>query len=341
MRHIAISIILVMSFLNSFGQTQQMLKNGFVAATDDGVYYLQDGFNEWVRLGSIIMYDTVNTLSYYKKHLLISSQTNTGSGQQIFSGLYGNKIIYGGFASSGSKNYIKNNATNKLKYNNATFGMYSNLSNSYWTFESNNVSFGDNKPSDIQYCTSISSDNDSIVCFVGKQNRLVQIPISQHLIPYTLSSYVIANNLHSRPTDSHQICYNPDDDVFIIVSDSGIVYSYDKATLTTIDTLSFPLAVHDIKDIEYLNGFYFIIAGLSTGKSQYFYKYNTSTKILTYIFNITNSLGNLAINPVNNYVLWNYGSSFSLYDFNGNIVKSFPILIGKQIFDLDYINYLP
>lgn len=366
MRHILINILLILAFLGSFAQNQQVLKNGFVAATDSGLYYLQDGFNEWLNLGTINAniydnrfirnVDTITGVTFYEKELVCVgaglSNGSNGEDLNMWINYYSHHItdeVYVNLAGS-TETYNRKNIKNKFKSGMIVFGILESFGNNSCNItcfntggNRNGYYFLDNGDYDVSR-TRLATDNDTIFVVASHNNILVKCKntvISTGNSNTEFTDNINISGLHSRPTDSHQICYNPDDDEFVIISDSGIVYIYDKITLTTVDTLSFPLAAHDIKDIKYLNGYYFIIAGLSTGQSQYLYKYDITTKTLTYIFNITNNLGNLAVNPIENYILFNYGGLFILYDINGNLVKSPPNLIPRQVFDLDYINYLP
>ena len=69
---------------------QQCLKNGFVAATDDGVWYLQDGFEEWVNLGGGS--DTILGIAASNTNIYISPYRIDAAVGKGYHKIYGNNI---------------------------------------------------------------------------------------------------------------------------------------------------------------------------------------------------------------------------------------------------------
>lgn len=342
MRHIQIKvltvIVTILLSVSSYGQMQQVLRNGFVAATDDGVWYLQDGFSEWVRLET--SYDMATSISFNKSELGIfaSNYTYTNGAPRI---IYGNKLGQSWAYSSGSSNAIITNKFKKIhsqadaiKYNSGP------LSSVYFSFgfSPSNWYYGDTNK-DI-WRTDIASDNDSIFIVSCKDNDLVKYTINY--VTENVSNVSISG-LHSRPTDSHQICYNPDDDEFIIVSDSGIVYSYDKTTLTTVDTID---NCYKVRDMCYGGGYvYLLINDIDDSR----YKVVLSSDLTTWISSISigislpNTMSCAYSNKENKIIvpiMVTGGSVTRFYD-NEGVITNAPSFIVNSIFDLDYINYLP
>lgn len=251
MRHIQIKILTVVAMIllsvSSYGQMQQVLKNGFVAATDDGIWYLQDGFSEWVKLNLSPLNDAFGRNS--DSVIGISYNNNVYGILHLYDEIYDNRItqlkLYNSNFSyhRGSQGYggnllsfIPKLIESKYKYNDACVFINS-ATTTYLTSQILIYYNFDNSLDSYSYffktITGVSSDEDSITVAVCN-DRLLKFVVTNNVNNRdSLSIY----GLHSRPTDSHKICYNPDDDVFIIVSDSGIVYGYDKITLTTLDTV--------------------------------------------------------------------------------------------------------
>jgi hypothetical protein len=198
------------------------------------------------------------------------------------------------------------------------------------------------------WITDIKSDNDSIFIVSGKDNKINKYEVNYSLESISKSS---VSGLHSRVTDSHKICYNSDDDEFIIVSDSGIVYSYDKTTLTTLDTLIRDEAngtFSECMNVEYLDGTIFTLMNTSnnTGLGS-IYNLNTNTQIgiNVYLFDsydvrLMKSDQYFCIYFYNDILAGN--DLLEYYNSTGILVKfKLTNKINNHIFDLDYIDYLP
>ena len=59
----------------AFGQLTQTYKNGFVAATNNGLYYLQDGSDKWVKFDSQFKFmdDSISSVSFSGDRLFVST----------------------------------------------------------------------------------------------------------------------------------------------------------------------------------------------------------------------------------------------------------------------------
>jgi len=359
MRHILINIILLFTVVLGYGQMQQVLKNGFVAATDSGVFYLQNGFSEWVRLGTPAR---GNTGSFEKMDTVVGVSQNScslfsydlevveGSPQQYsYDGfLYGGSLF--SFNIGGSyTGYVlqEKNIINLNIFGEGTISCHTTPSSGYILIEPDRKLFSDYtfNGSWISEFTGFEIDTDTTVCFGGTNNTLYKIIAAE--IEGNASATSISG-LHSRSTDSHVITYNPDNDEFIIVSDSGIVYTYDKTTLTTVDTLA---NCTKVDDIAYGGGYVYVIARsnantdadchISSNLTSWIIEPMYSTIDLTYILSCAYST---AIDQI--YIYGNNGSGSVpglFIDNAGNKVTEIVGLnaLGIIPFDLDYINYKP
>lgn len=354
MRHIVISIILILAFLSGFSQTQQVLKNGFVAATDDGVWYLQDGFNEWVKL-------TIKDDGLYKNNEVDTIRTVTHNNRGLLYCISNGVSIYNDYryrwirldgkninkkcGSGGGPYPVHMKAISRFKHNKIVSWFYS--------FSFSSSTFAVQFDESIDNCASVgysyglnaiftdmASDNDTIACIVGENNKGLKYIVTNIV---GNKDTISISGLHSRSTDSHKITYNPDDDVFIIISDSGIVYSYDKTTLTTLDTVYLSGYVFDkIHDLAYNKNdqYYYMIMRRSSPDTNYSILMTddfTSYKNIGLGSNYPPVLavGNpytLAVDSGVNVLIKN--PSIPSYDL-------FPELPDRIVFDLDYINYIP
>lgn len=383
MRHIQIKILAIIVALlisvSSYGQMQQVLKNGFVAATDSGLYYLQDGFNEWLNLGTINAniydnrfirnVDTITGVTFYEKELVCVgaglSNGSNGEDLNMWINYYSHHItdtVYVNLAGS-TETYNRKNINNKFKSGMVVFGVLESAGNNACNItcfntdgNRNGYYFLDNGDYDVSR-TRLATDNDTIFVVASHNNILVKCKntvISTGNSNTEFTDNINISGLHSRPTDSHQICYNADDDEFIIVSDSGIVYSYDKTTLTTLDTLDYSYRnspLDRIKSLEYNNGQIMVIAISTDGKEDF----------------AVHSLSNLTANDLyasayvsyqildisrnkNQFILFNFTPNETDYNIISIIkldgtdeeyIKPTSYMADKTVFDLDYINYMP
>lgn len=380
MRHIQIKILTVIAMIllsvSSYGQMQQVLRNGFVAATDSGVWYLQDGFSEWVRLGNIKAdvyddrfvrdVDTISAVSYYNSKIdvlgygvdILTNDGVTYNNADFTAALYGNRLFslrHGNYARGGNELKTKS-LNNKLKYTLGKLQLtdYVNSINvQVWTSWYNSSGyFGIFFTNNIQN-SNFSTDNDStcvVVCGDNKAYRLIIEEGSESDVSRTTYNEIMG--LHSRPIDSHQICYNPDDDEFIIVSDSGIVYSYDKTTVTTLDTIKTSILPtgSTITDLEWWGGSAIFIGYKNdTGNGVSFYSLGQQMQFYTSssTSDVFISKSNLKYIQANNNIFmailsYDNVKIFTPSIINGEINKNTDNLpTGITVFDLDYINYIP
>lgn len=360
MRHITINLILIFAFLGSFAQNQQVLRNGFVAATDSGVYYLQDGFSEWVRLGipskldltSTGSFETMDTISgvgnYSTSSFSYNVEINEGIPQQFqWDGAYYGSHLFENIETTGAyssgdfvtKNIIDFDYFGKgcIAYHHGTsnFGRYIVVNPNQVNAYSYSI-----EGTWINNINSFDIDTDTTVVFVGKTNTIYELEAAKL---ESNRSLIYVFGLHSRSTDSHKICYNPDEDEFIIVSDSGIVYSYDKTTITTIDTIYLSGYIYDkVNDLVYNENdqYYYIIMRRSSPDTNY-------AILMTNNFTSYKSIGLESDYPpvlaVGNPYTLSVDSGINVLITNPSIPSYdlFPELPDRVVFDLDYINYNP
>ena len=358
MRLILIKIFLALSVIVC-GQTQQYLHNGFVAATDSGVWYLQDGFSEWVKLESqcynsscsISNIDTFVAVSYSKNSYLLVNEYFQFSSQKEYTPVrfFGSKLIeilprLNDVALTQdfeliSKTLISNFKTDsRVIYFRQQTPTYNGFVVYGTTSKIDDYKHGEN--SDVDNFTSMASDGDSTWCWVGVNNNLYKMTNNYTSDNISKSS---VSGLHSRSTDSHKICYNTDNDEFIIVSDSGIVYSYDKTMVTTLDTLETGNGyLYDrVCDIIYnnINNYYYIAIGLSESPSKYDIVMTDDFTTYTHLTLGSNYPPSLS-NSYNDFVLA-VDSGVNTLIINPSIpsYELLPMLPNNRVvFDLDYIN---
>lgn len=343
LQRLKILILLLFISISGISQTSS-LKNGFVAATDSLVYYLQDGFSEWVMFdvnGSYQNFsDSIASVSFNGEKTMILEKGNKNDG-------YTNRYIYGNktyqyIGGSGIGDFEKNSLETKSKFGMfCIYYVYIPLySNTYIEYRIGGIggSLGEELFSS-SHATSISGDSDSTYCVVGKNNTMKKMLINSD----SSNIFTSVSGLHSRSIDSHKICYNPDDDEFIIVSDSGIVYTYDKTTLTTLDTL---LYITSIDDICYGNGYFYII-----NKYPYAGNYGITIIVTSNFENYNNTIGYVGVVDVESSCIYSKNinkTAVCFYNFQGNTtfryvdslanVTNGVSLDDVSIFDLDYIN---
>lgn len=364
MRHIAIKIVFIIIFLTagicSFGQNQQSLKNGLVAATNKGVYYLQDGCTEWVQFTS----DTTIGISYHKDNLNISELSiNTWSDKTV----YGRKIVKHNFNTSAISGHVKN-TSNRIRtfsgdryqlvwanpsrwmlinvYKNEYYnGVFSLSDRILYTSDNSNV--------------SLATDNDTIAVVVGSNNVAYKLLVTStdydEYSPDRPDTTFIPG-LHSRPADTHKVCYNAINDVFTIVSDSGIVYQYNKSTLSTIDTIpslyndGVYYRVEKVYGIAYnvAEGFYTILAANTTNWGVGIGILITSDFITyQYVYGFRTS-DNVDLVGCGNYTAVLMDRTWCRYyvgkdDTNitpRRLIPNTGLPSGVIIYDIDYVNYL-
>jgi len=359
MRHIKIKIltILLLSTIWSFGQLTQAYKNGFVAATSDGIYYLMDGDNQWVNLGGInsIWFsggttDTVRAVSFNGKYLNGYTYCNIPSG-------YGGG---GSFKMYGYNNYddedvINNydlysnlafkNMTSKIRYDNGSVYFEKGKTTSQATLRFNTRNYNNSYIESIwsiyANLTSISSDNDTVVVCVGKNNTLINVNILSvnHWTTTGISGLV------SSSLSGHQITYNPTDNLFYIVSDEGYVYTYDKTTVTKIKEIASYCdgGCDSVTDVAYNAQDSILYMGVVNGAGE---KQTTLLYLNGANYGTVNQINYTSTADIQmttnsaGKVLFNIDNGFYLYGKTS--AKTLPsIPSGVTVYDLDYIDYLP
>lgn len=356
MRHIQIklSLILVMILLSvsGYGQMQQVLRNGFVAATNNGIYYLQEGFNEWVKLG-VPYYDLVTTVSFNKTELgSFGSNSSYTVGQPLI--VYGNKLSIGWTYSSGQSNAMSTNKFKKthsqadaIKYNDGSLSSIHfsfGFNSSHWLFSSSNQNI---------WRTDIVSDNDSIFIVVGKNNTLRKYTVNYSLETVTEN---IISGLSSNVVSGHKICYDSNNDLFWVVSDEGRIYTYNKTTLTYTgrtlpryydgnywDIINVSSIVHTVNGYLY----FYVEVSYNSQNAHVFYTINDEF-IGPYKQKLRGGVGVINSSFMceidNGRVLFSYFYNQIGIDYNpeSDQFRDVPSLPeGTIIYDLDYINYSP
>jgi hypothetical protein len=360
---IAILLILVLCLqIKISGQLTQTYKNGFVAATNNGVYYLQDGVNEWVNIGNklnpydILAYtfDTVTSITFYNNKILCNTYKNlasVGFYEQMLFYIYGyknNDRTYDG--STGDENILfkTKNSTNKLKNNGHV--KYIPATTKELTVHYDGINTYNYTISDLQYWTSMATDNDSILVWTGTNNKLYKTVISP-TVGYRSNTAV--SGLASNAASAHQICYDSNNDLFWIVSDEGIIYSYDKTTVTKGDTILPDATIGNVCDSiqsicfnDSINTF-FVSLNSHTDDFEY------ETYIQGYLVNEDLSLVNAGSRGGNattkieitsdnkGWLLASFDSDFWYRDSSGIYSNAPNLPVGTIVYDLDYIDYLP
>jgi uncharacterized protein (TIGR02145 family) len=355
---------LMFSQLFAFGQLTQSYKNGFVAATNTGVWYLQDGFNEWVFLGNIgernyisndYEYDTISSISFYHNNLFVNGLSHTSqiSNESYWSTKtdlrhgYKNNIDKNPYPSeielSGNNLNVYSKITNKLKWTDSFFRMYGGM----------DILGGDNIFScDINgqypnsgvyhvywqgFYSSMASDNDSTIVAVGTDNNLLKFTLSL-TEAYRDTTHI--PGLASNAASGHQICYNPDDDLFYIISDEGILYTYDKTTVVVAEGIA---SCDSAISIEYDPLTRCIFMGIEYNGNYSLKTYNIDTETL-YTTALSDS-GNIQIATTGKgKILFNRDNAMFLADtsdFTEIIYDVADLPSGTVVYDLDYIDYLP
>jgi uncharacterized protein (TIGR02145 family) len=352
---IFIFAVCIINFKCTYGQQQKNIHNGFVAATNQGVYYLQDGFDEWVSLGNLLKpsgykrnYDTILSINHFKDNLSVIgySQHNNSTGIYTTSDHYtvfGRKLTENtnDFFSSGlTITMTPKNSTNKLKDKFILdFDLHLNTGMIYIRNSVVNYQYGYSTYPAINYFTSLATDNDSILVWTGTNNTLYKTVISETV---GNRSNVAITGLVSNVASGHQICYDSNNDLFWIVSDEGIVYTYNKTTVDSITTLLGSFEVDSITDIAYdakINDIHIAFShGIYRGVITYdisaneYYKYT----VPEYSIPIQLTVGSkkTIFNTANSMFELNQS------DFT-DIIHIADLPSGVVVYDLDYIDYLP
>lgn len=361
MRRIQIKLLSIFILISSvcFGQQEQVLRNGFVAATNDGVYYLMDGSNEWVRLGSpspsvyggVGRMDTISGVNGYSiSNFSYSVIISTNTQQYHWDGVYYGKKLFEDISVGGSYTDGYFTTKNIVEFNRFGKGLISAHMGSWisrYIVVKPGINFNDYQISGswINNFGSMCLDEDTTLVVVGGNNTLVKIEASRIETNSTITSV----ELQSQASESHKAVYSPLISKFVIISDLGRVYTYDGSILSYITTI--PSCIR-ILDVSYGNGVIYVVAkyitendyavfassnltswvrsstvgGVQTGIISSAYSKKLNKLLVTYAYVVGSSIAAGA-----NYFYYN-GSTVSIY--------SAPLLY-KLPFDLDYINYLP
>jgi uncharacterized protein (TIGR02145 family) len=338
---------LIFSQLFAFGQLTQNYKNGFVAATNTGVWYLQDGFDEWVNLGSIsfsapistVFNDTITGISFKDNLYCSSTIDNDGEWEGFFQIKYGYKnndiSAYGSGYDIIGKTF--KNITSKLKYQNSFFAVdkiHIGLNDACISNYDNLIGGGFETMNIVP--TSLVSDNDSIVVIAGLNNSIFKVTLCQDSIYF----FEPISGLASNAASGHQICYNPDDDLFYIISDEGILYTYDKTTVVVAEGIA---SCDSVTSIEYDPVTRCVFMGVEDGGNYSLKTYNIDTETL-YTTSLSDS-GNIQIATTGKgKILFTRDNAMFLADtsdFTEIIYDVSDLPSGTIVYDLDYIDYLP
>lgn len=369
MQHTRIKILVLMTiFLTSgrcFSQNQQVLRNGYVAATNQGIYYLQDGTDEWLNFNidgewvSVFFYrdlDTITSLTYNGRDLFCTGYFLDYTG--IYLNVSNIKINgnnnyenYGDPTSADGHPYQFRPifGTNKFKTKNIQY-----IAKPTWVYDyscalrNNNDGYIATSKSELSTeITGICSDNDSIVVVVGPNNKLAKITCSNNFTNMTVSW---VTGLAANVLSNHKVCHSKLTDHFYIINDENIVRGYNKTSLSSNWDL-YNLTSELIFDIDCFESSTWDIVGLgyssqSGGYITLFYG-NSETIILTTDV-LDAEYGAIAINNKNiddpskpTYVAIGVKNNFRIYNPEaGSLVKTLNLPSGVIIYDLEYINYL-
>ena len=343
MRHLIIKIAIFIVFLTlgtrSYCQLTQTYKNGWVAATDRGVYYLQDGENQWVNWGGSTDYDTITGISFYKDRLYVSEWTKKIVNTQYYSKLYGLKsssVSANNGAGGYSRKYDKS-ISSKLKWNDSRISLFYIGSRIFIEYASNYFNYFYYPIGSSDY-TSMSTDNDSTLVYCGKNNLCEKAGLSSN---NTLNTYNDVSGLSSTSTAGHQICYNKNDDLFYIVSDKGKLYSYNKSTVTFLKTL--PLSYMDSAiDLEYDPYNDLLALSYRVNASGYHYNLELFKATGDVYFNYSLSApAQMKMDELGS-LMYIRDTVATIRDMNTyNITDVTYLPYGTKVYDVDYINYLP
>ena len=368
MRRTLINITLFAFFLTlgtrGFGQIQTY-HNGFVAATNKGVYYLMDGDNQWLSFGNISRYNFPSSDNYIRDQDTISAVSCNGKNITLFSigkgvvtdggdqgrtlNVYGNKLFKEktiGLVGTEITHVLTKNLSNKFKaginWAKIFFADYRALDVSLNIDGVNSSYYYSIVP--LIYFTSLATDNDSILVWTGTNNTLYKTVISP-TVGYRSNTAI--SGLTSSASSGHQICYDSNNDLFWIVSDEGFVYTYNKVAITKVDTVHYGIHYIDtIMDLKYDKFNDRIVASVNGVSS--------SKCILVQLHNEWCNVGwtgvndQIAIDNKGNILTdADYVGELLIYGINpdnctGNNEKDIADLpLGTVVYDLDYIDYLP
>jgi len=192
---------------------------------------------------------------------------------------------------------------------------------------------------DCEYFSSLSTDNDSTLVWVGKNNKLYKSIISPTI---GNRSDVSVSGLTSNSASGHQICYDSGSDRFFIASDEGFIYTYNKSTIIKFDTINAGYNCDSITSLSFSPVDSILYLGaLASGENK---------MIVVYYDSANYGLQNVIGNPSNNIVqstIKNDGSALFNEDTlcvlfsksSSGYVDNLPA--GTVVYDLDYIDYLP
>jgi uncharacterized protein (TIGR02145 family) len=349
------NVILLLVFLalgtRSIAQIQTY-HNGFVVATNNGVYYLMDGDDQWLSLGGlkyinapldVTFNDTVFGVSF-KDNLFCSATINHDGDRQCFAqrkyGYKNNEI--NGYGSGGViRSQMFKNITSKLKYKNS-FYLVSKISltgNNVSVSEYNSSGGGGGQTMNIDP-TSLSSDNDSTIVIVGVDNSIFKVVLNES----SIYSFTPISGLTSSASSGHQICYDSNDDLFWIVSDEGKLYSYDKSTVTYIKQL--PTSgysesiVDSVTDIAYSRVWNGVIVACRNA-DDHFSVYVENGASWSQIYSGYGYNPTLSENNKGEILVSCSLGEYKITGVDGSYTDVADLPSGVVVYDLDYIDYLP
>jgi hypothetical protein len=371
MQHTRIKILVLMTiFLTSgrcFSQNQQVLRNGYVAATNQGIYYLQDGTDEWLNFNidgkwvNVFFYrdlDTITSLTYNGRDLFCTGYALD------YTGIY---LDVSNIKINGNNNYEnygdptrRDNhpyqfrpifGTNKFKTKNIQY-----IAKPTWVYDyncalrNNNDGYIATSHSELSTeITGICSDNDSIVVVVGPNNKLAKITCTNNFTSMTVSW---VTGLVSEATNKHKVCYDQIRDLFYIISCDDVyrdfnIYSYNKSTITQITNgITVADTIFNLISGEGIFNDDMYAIGKDTYSSDirilFFNKVTGASNSGRIIWMGENDVfhGDLVFNRQANEIGFGAKNLFKILDTNGLTVKTINLPSGVIIYDLEYINYL-
>jgi len=358
MRDYIFSFIFAWCFILPISGTGQIqtYHNGFVAATNNGVYYLMDGDNQWVSFGQMLKpsgykrnYDTITSVSFNNVlgvHTFSQNNSSTNETSDYYN-LHGNRlseISLHGNTNQPTQVMIKKNSTNKFKDDYwvhvinigaaKTIGVKSIINSKDFSISEAN----------LQYFTSLATDNDSILVWAGSNNMLYKLIINTSTgIPIQES----ISGLTSHTASGHQICYDSNNDLFWIVSDEGKIYSYNKSTVTEIETPISPMYSDTVYDISFDNTNNALCVGYRSANFYHWWQrenWNVSDWTVIGGGAYGTEAGEVHVcndNKGNVFYITPTGCFKHGTAEYGNAGQVADLPLGTVVYDLDYIDYLP
>lgn len=365
MRLILINILILLSFC-AFAQNEQVLRNGYVAATNNGIYFLWDGDEEWIHFninpsdhfninpngGLTRDLDSITTISFNGQNLVFSGSSYysaysyySASLNSVQGVIYGDQLydFFGHeiYEITNGAVFRQNFITNKFKTTKVTFlqnptyiGNYIGLLNS----NTPPTTWEDRLWNNI---TGIETDNDSTIVCVGTNNKLYKLICYNSLREINRAPTL---NLTSNSTSNHKICFSSDDGLFWIVSDELRLYRYNKTSYTYVGNAT-----------SFGDKIYSIVSGTSIYSNNLYMLYrNLSNEVTIGVVNkLSGSMSTSVTTLLTNYdyadiiydntlgkIIIGFGNNFRIYEENLILDKTVNLPSGIIIYDIEKIEYL-